>query len=157
MFPPIFYYQKMPQKAPASEDTISKDLYIYYGSNKTISPTFARSRENSRFLAEFCTVRFRVGRAKLPTSEPTKHLLAGSFLSIIHTQTPAQPLSNALRVVFYSDLARTGCQPLFVYRFIRRLPPDFHHVTQNLKRKKAYSEREYQFLPNEIFNWDETG
>jgi hypothetical protein len=104
MFPPIFYYQKMPQKAPDSEDTISKDLYIYYGSNKAISPTFARSRENSRFPAEFCTVRFRVGRAKLPTSEPTKHLLAGSFLSIVHTQTPAQPLLNALRVVFTAIL-----------------------------------------------------
>jgi hypothetical protein len=96
------------------------------------SLTSAKSREISRFLAEFCTVRFRVGRAKLPKP---KHLLAGPLPSTMHAQTPAQPLLNPLRVVFYSDLARTRLSA--IYRLIRRLPPHFHYITQNPEREKS--------------------
>jgi len=62
----------------------------------------------------------------------------------------------------------------WVYRFIKRLPPNFHYITQKpMEKKRMESENldglsiwfdhyaklleKYEFRPNEIFNWDETG
>lgn len=61
-----------------------------------------------------------------------------------------------------------------MYRFIKRLPPDLNYITQKPKEKVRVDSEDYgalflwfnrltelinqhQFLPNEIFNWDETG
>ncbi|EKV16788.1 hypothetical protein PDIG_18900 [Penicillium digitatum PHI26] len=62
----------------------------------------------------------------------------------------------------------------WAYRFITRLPPGFNYITQHLKEKSRVDSEDYgalllwfnnltqvmkhhQFLPHEIFNWDETG
>ncbi|KAG0153435.1 hypothetical protein PDIDSM_5288 [Penicillium digitatum] len=62
----------------------------------------------------------------------------------------------------------------WAYRFITRLPPGFNYITQHLKEKSRVDSeyygalllwfnnltqvmKQHQFLPHEIFNWDETG
>ena len=62
----------------------------------------------------------------------------------------------------------------WAYRFITRLPPGFNYITQHPKEKSRVDSEDYgalllwfnnltqvmkhhQFLPHEIFNWDETG
>ncbi|KAG0158458.1 hypothetical protein PDIDSM_5972 [Penicillium digitatum] len=62
----------------------------------------------------------------------------------------------------------------WAYRFITRLPPGFNYITQHPKEKSRVDSEDYgalllwfnnltqvmkhhQFLPHEIFNWDQTG
>jgi hypothetical protein len=116
----LFSMTKRCLKTPASNDTILKGIFTMVA----ISLTFAQSRENSRFLAEFCAVRFRVGRAKLPTTSLNK-AYANPFPAIV------EPTAGCI----YSDLARTGLSA--IYRLIRRLPPHFHYITQNPEREKS--------------------
>ncbi|KAG0152664.1 hypothetical protein PDIDSM_2469 [Penicillium digitatum] len=44
----------------------------------------------------------------------------------------------------------------WAYHFITRLPPGFNYIIQYPKEKSRVM-KHHQFLPHEIFNWDETG
>jgi hypothetical protein len=116
----LFSMTKRCLKTPASNDTILKGIFTMVA----ISLTFAQSRENSRFLAEFCAVRFRVGRAKLPTTS-LNNAYANPFPAIV------EPTAGCI-------LQRSGENRVVGHLPVnRRLPPHFHYITQNPEREKS--------------------
>ncbi|KAJ5244969.1 hypothetical protein N7489_005065 [Penicillium chrysogenum] len=170
----------MPKKAKNSEDEIQKAVQAYHARKKPKIAPLARefSVSYSQLYARIHgrgTHSDRTDRTK--ALNPNQETALISWVKLLDSSliepTPEEIENTANRL-----LKRAGADHVvghnWVYRFIQRLPPTINYLIQKPKEKaRMESENieslslwfyhfskvveEHQFLPHEIYNWDETG
>ncbi|KAJ5849379.1 hypothetical protein N7534_008068 [Penicillium rubens] len=154
----------MPKKAKNSEDEIQKAVQAYHARKKPKIAPLARefSVSYSQLYARIHgrgTHSDRTDRTK--ALNPNQETALISWVKLLDSSliepTPEEIENTANRL-----LKRAGADHVvghnWVYRFIQRLPPTINYLIQKPKERPVWKVvEEHQFLPHEIYNWDETG